>query len=304
MSDERTPVELAYREGYADGYSKGLSDGHPRNCGREEPDEGWEYSDAKRALADAPAPQMPSIECMGGKLTTFDQVVGYISQLEMEAVRRRPAAASPAPQPDPDAADLAEVMRERDELRAEIAKHWDCPLSPAPRAAWTRQDWYKHAQAEMEGLVVRIDTWVCEGGEMPALLKLLGDLRTFLARQPAPQPDPDPDAAALAEMEARKDAAYLERNQVVAALAKAALLLGWPVAITRTAIEGWSEDWHGCVYITLPTGQSSWHFHDSQAYLFDGLPRADVKWDGHTTEQKYERLAALRYVERATKWKP
>ena len=93
----------------------------------------------------------------------------------------------------------------------------------------------------------------------------------------------------LADMEARKDAAYLERNQVVAALAKA-----FPSGVARTAIEGWSEDWHGCVYIDLPTGQASWHFHDSQAYLFDGLPPYTKPWDGHSTEEKYRRLAALK----------
>lgn len=105
-----------------------------------------------------------------------------------------------------------------------------------------------------------------------------------LAQPPAP--------TALAEMEARKDAAYLERNQVVAALAKA-----YPSGVARTAIEGWSEDWHGCVYIDLPTGQASWHFHDSQAYLFAGLPAYAGKWDGHDTPEKYRRLAALQPVQ-------
>lgn len=94
--------------------------------------------------------------------------------------------------------------------------------------------------------------------------------------------------AELVEMEARKDAAYLERNQVVAALAKA-----FPSGVARTAIEGWSEDWHGCVYIDLPTGQASWHYHDSQAYLFNGIPHYLGAWDGHDTPEKYRRLAAL-----------
>lgn len=93
---------------------------------------------------------------------------------------------------------------------------------------------------------------------------------------------------ALAEMEARKDAAYLERNQVVAALAKV-----FHSGVARTAIEGWSEDWHGCVFIDLPTGQASWHFHDSQAYLFADLPPYTGQWDGHDTPEKYRRLAAL-----------
>lgn len=104
-----------------------------------------------------------------------------------------------------------------------------------------------------------------------------------------------PDAAVmqppddlLRQMEARKDAAYLERNQVVAALAKC-----FPSGVARTAIEGWSEDWHGAVYIDLPTGQASWHFHDSHAYLFDGLPAYKGQWDGHDTPEKYRRLAAV-----------
>lgn len=100
---------------------------------------------------------------------------------------------------------------------------------------------------------------------------------------------PGEDAALLANMERRKDAAYEERNRVVAALARC-----FPSGVGRTAIEGWSDDWHGCVYIDLPTGQVSWHFHDSHAHLFAGFPPYTGQWDGHTTEEKYERVAALR----------
>lgn len=92
----------------------------------------------------------------------------------------------------------------------------------------------------------------------------------------------------LRSMRDRKDGAYLERNQVVAALAKC-----FPSGTARTAIEGWSDDWHGCVYIDLPTGQVSWHYHDSQAHLFADLPPYAGKWDGHDTPEKYRRLAAL-----------
>lgn len=95
------------------------------------------------------------------------------------------------------------------------------------------------------------------------------------------------------QMERRKDAAYLERNQVVSALSKC-----FPSGVARTAIDGWSEDWHGCVYIDLPTGQVSWHFHNSQAYLFEHLPQYQGAWDGHDTPEKYRRLAAkLREME-------
>lgn len=89
----------------------------------------------------------------------------------------------------------------------------------------------------------------------------------------------------LEEMEARKDAAYFERNRVVAVLARC-----FPSGKARTAIEGWSEDWHGCVYIDLPVGQVSWHYHDSHAFLFKDLPEYQGSWDGHTTEEKYARL--------------
>lgn len=54
-------------------------------------------------------------------------------------------------------------------------------------------------------------------------------------------------AARNAELEAVKDGAYLERNQLVSALSKL-----FPSCRTRTAIDGWTEDWHGCVYIMLP----------------------------------------------------
>lgn len=92
----------------------------------------------------------------------------------------------------------------------------------------------------------------------------------------------------LEAMRQQKDGAYFERNQVVAALAKC-----FPSGVAKTAIEGWSEDWHGCVYIDLPTGQVSWHFHDSQAYLFKDLPPYAGAWDGHDTPEKYRRVNAL-----------
>jgi hypothetical protein len=95
----------------------------------------------------------------------------------------------------------------------------------------------------------------------------------------------------IAELEMQKDGAYEERNKVVAALAKC-----FPCGVAKTAIEGWDADWHGCVYIDLPTGQASWHYHDSQSYLFDGFPPYQSEWDGHDTPEKYKRLAGLGFV--------
>lgn len=91
--------------------------------------------------------------------------------------------------------------------------------------------------------------------------------------------------AKVAELETGKDGAYLERNKLVALLAAI-----FPSGIKRTAIEGWSDDWHGCVYIDFPWGQASWHYHDSQAALFDFLPPYTGDWNGHTTDEKYDAL--------------
>lgn len=86
----------------------------------------------------------------------------------------------------------------------------------------------------------------------------------------------------------RFDAAYTERNHLVAALAKV-----YPSGLRKTDIEGWDEDWQGCCTIDLPTGQISYHYHDSEAYLFEGLPPYRGEYDGHTKEIVHERLRDL-----------
>ena len=93
------------------------------------------------------------------------------------------------------------------------------------------------------------------------------------------------------DLRARKDGAYEERNRLVAAIAKM-----FPASLERhpDADSDWEDDWRWVVYIDLPTGQASWHIHDSHLPLFDGLPRLQGrKWDGHSTLEKYARLAAL-----------
>lgn len=88
-----------------------------------------------------------------------------------------------------------------------------------------------------------------------------------------------------------RDLAYTERNKLVAALAR---LLGnaWIAEHDRTD-EQWDPEWRTIVFIEGPTGQLSWHLHDSDVPLFAGLPRGLNSWDGHTTPEKYERVALL-----------
>lgn len=100
--------------------------------------------------------------------------------------------------------------------------------------------------------------------------------------------------AALRETRADKDQAYTERNHVVAALARL-----FPSGVRATDIPGWDSAWHGCVYIDLPSGQISYHFHDSHAHLFSELPPYERPWDGHDKDTVHARLAALTQ-ERAT----
>lgn len=100
-----------------------------------------------------------------------------------------------------------------------------------------------------------------------------------------------------------KDAAYRERNQCVALLVRMALALGWRAGVGRHADEPgetWEPDWRTIIFIDLPTGQVSWHFHDSETELLAGLPAYMGAWDGHDTARKYRRvnlaLAGIRYA--------
>jgi hypothetical protein len=94
-----------------------------------------------------------------------------------------------------------------------------------------------------------------------------------------------------------KDQAYSERNQCVALMARLAQRQGYPVWLAKhdPADTMWEADWRNILFIGLPTGQVSWHFHDSEMGLLDWVIPEDrhswtEKYDGHTTEQKYERV--------------
>ncbi len=102
--------------------------------------------------------------------------------------------------------------------------------------------------------------------------------------------------AAVVEEKDAKNTAYTERNQLVAALSKL-----FPASVEpHQPKEGeiWDPKWSNVVIIDLPTGQASWHIHEDEIPLFQHLQRATGrKWDGHTTEEKYRRVAALSKLE-------
>lgn len=98
----------------------------------------------------------------------------------------------------------------------------------------------------------------------------------------------------IADLRKRKDQAYSERNICVALLAKFSYELGLNVGTALHDIQDkdWDKDWRTIIYIDLPkVGQVSWHLHDSQVQLVQELPPYNKTWDGHTTEEKYDRIA-------------
>ena len=96
---------------------------------------------------------------------------------------------------------------------------------------------------------------------------------------------PNPDRAA-------KDAAYAERNRLVALLA--ALFPGSLEENAAGSPADRAEGWNWVVYVGLPTGQATWHLHDRELPLFAHVPRNQGRtWDGHTTEEKYARVERL-----------
>lgn len=84
------------------------------------------------------------------------------------------------------------------------------------------------------------------------------------------------------------DDAYLERNVLVAVLSRLYTSYQYP-----TEIDGWDPEWHNCVYIELPTGQISFHYHDREKPLFAHVESHPVIWDQHTKQDVLGRLAAL-----------
>ena len=93
------------------------------------------------------------------------------------------------------------------------------------------------------------------------------------------------------------DSQMNQRNKLVAVLA--GLFPSWQL---RTDIEGWDDEWHGCIYIQLPSGQVSFHFHDSQRDLFchvipaDKMDEAPPPYDGHDDETKWARVATVAWI--------
>lgn len=99
--------------------------------------------------------------------------------------------------------------------------------------------------------------------------------------------------AELAELDARLDhqpeaaggPEWERRNQLVMRVARAATLLGWPVG---AGYDSALPEYPGVIIVDLPTGQVSWHVPDVPRRM----PEHPSGWDGHTREDKAERIGA------------
>lgn len=86
------------------------------------------------------------------------------------------------------------------------------------------------------------------------------------------------------------DDVYRERARLVALVAA---LYPSVRAYSDPAEPEWSV-----VYVDSPAGQLSWHIAEGDVDLFAHVPLVDAGdpgavWDGHTTEEKYHRVAEL-----------
>lgn len=88
-----------------------------------------------------------------------------------------------------------------------------------------------------------------------------------------------------------KETAYEERAKIVSLLSR--IYPAW-IAAHDPLDASWDSQWRTIVFVDLPTGQVSWHMHDNDVGFFAHLTQGTKSWDGHTTEEKYNRVLGVR----------
>ncbi|MEV6124403.1 hypothetical protein AB0M23_28500 [Streptomyces sp. NPDC052077] len=97
----------------------------------------------------------------------------------------------------------------------------------------------------------------------------------------------------ITDLTKERDGAYRERAHLLAWLAG----LHAPNAVLAPAIDIDDEDGWWLLFLTIAGRQLSWHIAPRDVALLNHVERVDVadpraQWDGHTTEEKYARIAA------------
>ena len=88
-----------------------------------------------------------------------------------------------------------------------------------------------------------------------------------------------------------KQEAYYDRNLAVMALAKLAEKQGYSIGISYDPNE---PDWP-VLMIDLPTGQVGWHLPKDE--LVGNWPSYTKEWDGHSLEEKRNRMTKFINIE-------
>jgi hypothetical protein len=100
------------------------------------------------------------------------------------------------------------------------------------------------------------------------------------------------------------DSVYTERNLCVALIAQYAPWFGHKIGLKRHVGAKFDDEWQTVLFIDLPTGQVSWHLHERELVNFPDVGVYDGEWDGHTTEEKYERVKKFIHLGKPTDFSP
>jgi hypothetical protein len=130
----------------------------------------------------------------------------------------------------------------------------------------------------IEGLAVKEDTDITKIGEQFAREWARAHGAWWPEPKPELEPEPEPEIGVYSER--ARLAAYLATQHPAKIAYNDPNEPDWPV-----------------IYIDTPRGQLSWHISSEDVRLFAHVPVAEgadmPEWDGHTTPEKYERLALL-----------
>jgi hypothetical protein len=99
--------------------------------------------------------------------------------------------------------------------------------------------------------------------------------------------------ALVTDLVGAKDAAYQERNMVLAMFSRLAIAHG--LTVGRWYHEGEEDGWGWIVSVFLPNGWSDWHIHDRELSWFEHLPIIDREWENYSTEEKYQRVLVAEF---------
>lgn len=106
------------------------------------------------------------------------------------------------------------------------------------------------------------------------------------------------DTIDLETHESKLESVYNERSRCIALILKMAEQMGFKTGLAEHPVddESWDADWTTIAVVILPCGQLTWHIPIWDRYLFNETRHFEddeYQWDGHTTEEKYNRMHSL-----------